>query len=80
MLVDRLKREYSVDVRLETLPFHCARWVTGDESEMKQLGSMHGRRLVEDVDGHPMIMFDNEWALQRSEGQAEAITFYDVQP
>jgi peptide chain release factor 3 len=80
VLVDRLEREYGVSIRLETLPFHCARWVTGDESEIKQLGSMHGRRLVEDVDGLPMILFDNEWALQRSEGQAEDIEFHDVQP
>jgi hypothetical protein len=41
---------------------------------------MHGRRLVEDVDRLPMILFDNEWALQRSEGQAEDIRFHAVQP
>jgi peptide chain release factor 3 len=80
VLVDRLEREYGVSIRLETLPFHCARWVTGDEAEARQLGSMHGRRLVEDVDGRPMILFDNEWAVQRSEGQAKAIQFHDVQP
>ncbi len=80
VLVDRLEREYGVSIRLETLPFHCARWVTGDESQMKRLGSMHGRRLVADVDGLPMILFDNKWALQRSESQAEDIRFHDVQP
>ena len=69
-----------MSIRLETLPFHCARWVTGDESEIKQLGSMHGRRLVEDVDRLPMILFDNEGVLLRSEGQAEVIRFHDVQP
>ena len=80
VLVDRLEKEYGVSIRLDTLPFHCARWVTGDESEMKRLGSMHGRRLAEDVDGLPMILFDNEWALQRIESQAEDIRFHDVQP
>ena len=80
VLVDRMKREYGVSIGLEPLSFHCARWVTGDEAEIERLGSMHGRRLVEDVDANPMILFDNEWALQRSEGQAEAIRFHDVQP
>ena len=28
VLVDRLEREYGVEVRLEPLPFHCARWRT----------------------------------------------------
>jgi hypothetical protein len=36
--------------------------------------------MVEDVDGHPMILFDNEWALQRSMNQSENVVFHDVQP
>ena len=69
-----------MSIRLETLSCNCARGVTGGESEMKRLGSMHGRRLVEEVEGLPMVLFDNEWALQRSEGQAEDIRFHEVQP
>lgn len=80
VLIDRLNREYKVQARLETLPFHCARWVTGSEAETKRIAGAHGRRLVEDVDGHPMILFDTEWALRRSRDQAEDVVFHDVQP
>jgi peptide chain release factor 3 len=80
VLKDRLEREYNVKARLEGLPYHCARWVTGSESEAKDIASLHGRRMVEDVDGHPMILFDNEWALQRSVNQSEDVVFHDVQP
>ncbi|MBT7501624.1 MAG: peptide chain release factor 3, partial [Gemmatimonadales bacterium] len=80
VLKDRLEREYNVRARLAGLPYHCARWVTGSEAEAKDIASLHGRRMVEDVDGHPMILFDNEWALQRSMNQSENVVFHDVQP
>ncbi len=80
VLVDRLEREYNVHARLDTLPFHCARWVVGPEAEIKEITRSHGRRLVEDVDGHPMVLFDTEWTLQRSQANAEDVSFFDVQP
>ena len=66
--------------RLETLPFHCARWVTGPVSAIEKVSSSYGRRQVEDTDGAPLILFDNEWTLQRSVEQEKSLTFHDVQP
>lgn len=80
VLLDRLEREYGVVARLERLPFHCARWVTGPEATIEKVASAYGRRLVEDADGAPLILFDNEWTLQRSREQEKDLTFYDVQP
>ncbi|HSM07630.1 MAG TPA: peptide chain release factor 3 [Gemmatimonadota bacterium] len=80
VLVDRLDREYNVSIGLEPLPFQVARWVTGPETDIEEVGRKHGRRLVEDVDGHPMVLFDTEWTLGRTKEQAERLTFLDVQP
>ena len=80
VLVDRLDREYNVSIGLEPLPFQVARWVTGPEADIEDVGRKHGRRLVEDVDGHPMILFDTEWTLGRTREQATKLTFLDVQP
>jgi len=80
VLLDRLEREYSVQARLEKLPFHCARWVTGPEATIQKVASAYGRRQVEDSDGALLILFDNEWTLQRSVEQEKDLTFYDVQP
>lgn len=80
VLVDRLEREYSVEVRLEPLPFHCARWVVGPDKAIEKAASSYGRRRVEDADGHPMILFDNEWALRRSMEQDKELMYHDVQP
>ncbi len=80
VLLDRLEREYSVSARLERLPFHCARWVVGPEATIDKVAGAYGRRLVEDADGAPLILFDNEWTLQRSVEQEKDLTFLDVQP
>jgi len=80
VLLDRLKREYSVTARLESLPFHCARWVLGPDEAIQKVASAYGRRQVEDADGATLILFDNEWTLQRSVEQEKALTFHDVQP
>ena len=80
VLLDRLEREYSVQARLERLPFHCARWVTGPDADIDKVANAYGRRRVEDADGKTLILFDNEWALQRSIEQEKALTFHDVQP
>ncbi len=80
VLVDRLEREYSARVRLEPLAFKCARWVTGPESEIDKISGWHDRRLVQDVDGYPIVLFDSEWTMKKSEEQLDALTFHDVQP
>jgi peptide chain release factor 3 len=80
VLLDRLEREYGVSARLETLPFHCARWVTGPLPAIEKVSSSYGRRQVEDTDGALLILFDNEWTLQRSVEHEKSLTFHDVQP
>jgi len=80
VLLDRLEKEYGVSARLERLPFHCARWVVGPEATIEKVASAYGRRLVEDADGAPLILFDNEWTLQRSVEQEKDLAFHDVQP
>jgi peptide chain release factor 3 len=80
VLVDRLEREYGVEARLEMLPFHCARWVQGPDAAIERTASAYGRRRVEDIDGLPMILFDSEWALQRTMGEDDGLTWFDEQP
>jgi peptide chain release factor 3 len=80
VLIDRLRREYNVEIRLEPLPFHCARWVTGPETTIRKVAALYGRREVEDADGNPLILFDTEWALKRTVEQEKDLVFHDVQP
>jgi peptide chain release factor 3 len=79
VLVDRLKREYGVQIGLEPLSFQSARWVTGEEREIRRVADSYGRMLVEDAEGLPMILFDSEWVLKRT-AEEKRIRLHDVQP
>jgi peptide chain release factor 3 len=80
VLAARLKAEYGVSIRLETLPFHAARWVTGPEKEIRRISGGYGRKQVVDADGLPMILFETEWVLSRTAGEEKELKFHDVQP
>lgn len=80
VLLDRLEREYNVEARLERLPFHCARWVTGPDSDIASVANAYGRRQVVDADDRRLILFDNEWTLKRSQEEKKSLVFHDVQP
>jgi peptide chain release factor 3 len=80
VLVDRLEREYGVHVRLERLPFKAARWVRGPEKDVDKLLAGYGMKRAYDAEGLPMILFENEWALERAATREKSLVFEDVQP
>jgi peptide chain release factor 3 len=80
VLIDRLRREYGVEVSLERLPYCAARWVQGPESEIQRLAGGFGIRRVRDADGQPMVLFESEWALARAIEREKKLRFDDVQP
>ncbi len=80
VLVARIKAEYGVSIRLEPMPFHAARWVTGPEKDIQRISGGYGRKRVVDANDLPMILFETEWVLSRTVGEEEELQFHDVQP
>ncbi len=80
VLLDRLEREYGVRASLEPLSFRCARWVTGPEDDIRRVGGVLGRKTVEDAEGQPMILFENEWMMERIAADEKSLRLHDVQP
>ena len=58
VLQHRLKEEYSVDTKLELLPYECSAWLKGDPSNFK---IPYSARLVQDKLERPMVLFSSEW-------------------
>jgi peptide chain release factor 3 len=64
----RLKTEYGVDVKFNTLPFDLARWVVGEPVDVKALEHYGDNMMLEDRDGRLMLLFRNSLSL-RWEGE-----------
>jgi peptide chain release factor 3 len=64
VLQHRLKTEYTVDVRIEKLPYAHARWVTGDNLDPEFFERREDSRCLLDRDDLPVLLFKSDWALR----------------
>lgn len=76
VLTHRLKAEYRVDIRLQSLNYSHARWILPDSSgkfaDPRSLNLTSTTMVVLDKDDQPVLLFESEWAIdwarQRNEG------------
>jgi peptide chain release factor 3 len=80
VLLHRLEHEYGVEARLEPMSYTKARWAEAPEAELQRLAGGHGRMLVYDAKGKPLILFDSEWTLRTTVEREKDIAFHDVAP
>lgn len=63
----RLKNEYSVDIRQNTLNYRHARWIQPGEDgrlpDLKKLSITSTTMLVMDQDDMPVLLFESDWAI-----------------
>jgi len=65
VLTHRMKSEYAVDLRLEPLAYKVARWPAG-ELDPDAFRYSTTAKVVADRESRPVILFENEWSLQRA--------------
>ena len=81
VLKERLINEYRVKARLEMLSFNLARWVVCDEEGLQWLRDRPGDyTLVEDRNGHPVLLATSTWAVDYAERKVEGMKLFDVEP
>ena len=80
VLLHRLEHEYRVPAVLHPLSWRHARWVTGPEKAIREAASGHGRTLVYDARGRPLLLFETEWTLRHTVENAAKLEFHEVSP
>jgi peptide chain release factor 3 len=76
----RLKAEYSVDVRIEKMPYIHARWVTGPGLDPDYFERREDSRCLEDRDGQPVVLFKSDWGLRYAQENNKGLQFLNVAP
>ena len=69
----RLKNEYNVDIKLETLPYEHIRWIEyPQEVDVNRIVGTSDMKKIKDLKGNPLLVFANSWSvnmvLERNEG------------
>ncbi len=86
VLQHRLKSEYSVEMRLERLPYTRARWITPKEANvdlprrLRLVGSHADNRYLVDRDGLPVILFATDWNVHWAQDNYKDLNFLSVAP
>jgi peptide chain release factor 3 len=76
----RLKAEYGASVIFEKLPYQYARWIEGDIN-LDRLDRPGYSTCLLDVEGRPLVLFENEWNLRRTIDEHPKVKFVAaVQP
>lgn len=74
----RMKNEYGVDIAIRTLPYLFARWVASDKITRDMLGYSDGAAIVEDQYHRTVILFKDQWTLNRAIEKNKEIEFLDI--
>lgn len=69
----RLKNEYNVDIKLETLPYEHIRWIENpQEVDVNRIVGTSDMKKIKDLKGNPLLVFANSWSvnmvLERNKG------------
>jgi peptide chain release factor 3 len=73
VLQHRLKNEYACPVIMEPRNFQMARWLQGGWPEPSRFWG----ELVEDSDGNPAILFENDWQRRTTAEKNPDLVFLD---
>ncbi len=63
----RLKAEYNVEAQLDRLPFTQARWVFGDNVDLREITRTGTVQCLIDVEERPLLLFETDWMRRRFE-------------
>jgi len=80
VLQARLKSEYSVDVKIEKLPYIHARWVEGPGLDADYFERREDSRCLMDRDGLPVVLFKSDWGLRWAEENYKTLKFLKTAP
>ena len=60
----RLKNEYNVDIKLETLPYEHIRWIENpQEVDVNRIVGTSDMKKIKDLKGNPLLVFANSWSF-----------------
>ncbi|HJK96200.1 MAG TPA: peptide chain release factor 3 [Polyangiaceae bacterium LLY-WYZ-14_1] len=79
VLTYRLEQEYGAKVTLEPMPYEVARWVKGPAA-VEDVTRAYLPLGVLDTDGRIVVLFRDEWDLERAKRDQPDWSFFDTAP
>jgi peptide chain release factor 3 len=59
----RLESEYSVEIRMETLPYEYIRWIESTNVDVASLSVTSDTKRIKNMKGSPLLLFVHAWSI-----------------
>jgi len=60
----RLEFEYSVEIKMETLPYEHIRWVVSEGTDVAALSVTSDTKRIKDMKDNPLLLFTHAWSIK----------------
>jgi len=74
----RLQNEYGVDIKIQQLPYRHIRWVEMKDFDPDTFKTTTDTLIVQDDEEKPVLLFQNEWSIQRVAERNPNATLKDI--
>lgn len=74
----RLKNEYDVDILMQPLSYRYIRWIDAESFNPKKFSITMDTMLVENEEGNPVLLFQNEWSIRQVEDRNKGIVLHET--
>ncbi len=80
VLAYRMQGEYGVELRIEPMAFQYARWIVPEDATPELPQYFNETIKTTDSLDRPVVLFENQWTLQRVEEKNPKVQFLDIAP
>ncbi len=80
VVAHRLRTDYGVEAKFESLSFRLARWIVGSEEELEKFEPSRLAVRVQDGQGRLVCLFPSQWDLDYTVEKNPALQFSAVSP
>lgn len=68
----RMETEYNTELHMNSVSYHAARWLSGDQDVIDKLESSYSTHVTKDMESNPIVLFDSGYALSQAEEKVGA--------
>jgi peptide chain release factor 3 len=74
----RMKNEYNVDIKMESLPYRTIRWIESSDTNIGSLVLTSDTKKVKDLKGRDLLIFQSEWSISWALEHNKGLVLSDI--
>ena len=78
VLEHRLKNEYNVEIRMQSLPYQHIRWIENEDVNLRGLNLTSDTKALEDFKGRKLLLFTSQWNINWANDKNKGLILSEI--